>query len=136
VTGENAGRDIQLINAQGLVPPLGHYSHVSIGAGIAYISGQLPLTPDGTPISDRSFAHQVAQTLANLGSCLATVGLDRADLLQVRVYVTDVANWREFDEIYSAWMGDHRPARAVAGVNQLHYGAALEIEAIALLRSN
>jgi len=136
MTSENAGRDIQLINAQGLIAPLGHYSHVSIGAGVAYISGQLPLTPEGTPISDRSFADQVAQTLANLGACLATVGLDRADLLQVRIYVTDVDNWREFDELYSAWMGDHRPARAVAGVSQLHYGAALEIEAVALLRSN
>jgi 2-iminobutanoate/2-iminopropanoate deaminase len=134
VTSENAGRDIQLINARGLVSPLGHYSHVSIGAGVAYISGQLPLTTDGTPISDRSFADQVAQTLANLGACLATIGLETRDLLQVRVYVTDVDNWREFDEIYSAWLGAHRPARAVAGVKQLHYGAAVEIEAIALLR--
>jgi enamine deaminase RidA (YjgF/YER057c/UK114 family) len=86
VTSENAGGDIQLINAQGLVSPLGHYSHVSIGAGVAYISGQL------------------------------------------------VDNRHEFDEIYSAWIGSHRPARTVAGLKQLHYGAAAEIEAIAPLR--
>ncbi|MCU1471057.1 MAG: enamine deaminase RidA [Glaciihabitans sp.] len=134
MSGEDVAGEIQVINAQGLVAPLGHYSHVSTGGGVAYISGQLPVTSEGKPITDRPFAEQVAQTLANLGKCLAASGLDNNDLLQVRVYVTDIANWPEFDEIYSTWMGQHRPARAVAGVKELHYGSAVEIEAVALLR--
>ena len=131
---EPADAEIRLVNAPGLIAPLGHYSHVSFGAGVAYISGQLPVTPDGTPITDRSFGEQVTQTLSNLGRCLEAAGLERSDLIQVRVYVTDMATWAEFDAIYSEWMGEHRPARAVAGVNELHYNAAVEVEATALLR--
>ena len=134
MTADDIGREIQLVNAEGLITPRGHYGHVSLGAGVAYISGQLPVTPDGNPITDRPFAEQAALTLSNLDSCLAAVGLERSDLLQVRVYVTDIANWPEFDGIYSAWLGEHRPARAVAGVKELHYAAAVEIEAVALLR--
>jgi enamine deaminase RidA (YjgF/YER057c/UK114 family) len=134
VSGDDTVREIRAINAEGLIPPRGHYSHVTLGAGVAYISGQLPVTPEGNPITDRPFAEQAALTLSNLECCLAAVDLERSDLLQVRVYVTDIANWPEFDKIYSAWLGEHRPARAVAGIKELHYNAAVEIEAVALLR--
>lgn len=123
---------VQRMNATGLVEPRGTYSHITLAHGVAYISGQLPLTADGTPLTTESFATQTHQTLANLDACLTTIGATREHLLQVRVYVTNIDQWQDFDSIYSTWIGAHRPARAVAGINQLHYGAALEIEATAL----
>lgn len=122
---------VQSVNATGLVEPRGTYSHITLTNGIAYISGQLPLTGDGTPVTTDTFAAQTQQTLANLDACLTTIGITREQLLHVRVYLTDMTQWQEFDDIYSAWIGAHRPARAVAGINALHYGAALEIEATA-----
>ena len=56
----------------------------------------------------------------------------RQHLVSVRVYVTDINQWPTFNRIYGEWIGDSRPARAVAGVAELHYGFAVEIEAIAL----
>lgn len=132
---EAAASPLELINAPDLTAPLGHYSHVSIANGMAYISGQLPINHDGEPVTSSSFQDQVLQTLANLDACLASAGLHRSHLLQVRVYVTDIADWSIFDEIYSVWIGDHHPARAVAGVKELHYGAAVEVEAVALTAS-
>lgn len=123
-----------LTNAPDITPPLGHYSHVSVVDGTAYISGQLPLTAEGTPITDQPFEAQVEQTLLNMDRCLAAVGADRGTLVQVRVYVTDIQSWAAFDKIYSSWIGSHRPARAVAGVKELHFGAAVEVEAIAVIR--
>jgi len=52
--------------------------------------------------------------------------LTRADLVQVRVYRTDVADWPEFDAVYARWLGEHRPARVVVGVKELHHGVAVE----------
>ncbi len=60
-------------------------------------------------------------------------GVDR--LLSVRVYVTDVGNWAEFNALYKAWVGEARPARAVVPVPLLHYGLLLEVEAVALAHS-
>jgi len=123
---------IRCMNRAATPPPAGHYSHVCVAAGQVFISGQLPISPDGTPLTGRSFAEQTAQVLANLDGCLAQAGVDKNSLVQVRVYVTDIEHWPIFNQLYAAWIGSHRPARAVAGVSELHFGLAVEVEAIAL----
>ncbi|WP_324275292.1 RidA family protein [Blastococcus brunescens] len=134
-TGAAAAADgIDLRDSPGLVPPRGHYSHVAVHAGVAYISGQLPLDASGTPLAGQPFDVQVAQVLDNLDQCLRTAGSSREQLLSVTVYVTDIAQWPAFDAAYAQWIGAHRPARAVACVADLHYGAALEIAAVAAAR--
>lgn len=125
--------NIKQINADGLMPPRGKYSHVTIAQGTAYISGQLPVNSEGKPVTSESFAVQVEQTLHNLDACLVSAGLHRTDLVQVRVYLTDMSDWPGFDEIYGEWIGSHRPARAVVGVSTLNHGAAIELEATAVV---
>ena len=130
-----AAGGIDLRDSPGLVPPRGHYSHVAVHAGVAYISGQLPLDAAGTPLADRPFDVQVTQVLDNLDQCLCTAGSSREQLLSVTVYVTDIAQWPAFDAAYAQWAGAHRPSRAVACVADLHYGAALEVMAVAAVAS-
>lgn len=120
-------------NSPQLPVPAGHYSHVCVAGNLLMISGQLPVTCDGRTLEGESFEAQTRQVLANLDACLAQGGVDRSRLVQVRVYVTNMQDWPLFNALYAQWLGDHRPARAVAGVAQLHYGLALEIEAMALL---
>jgi reactive intermediate/imine deaminase len=96
------------------------------------ISGQLPINSEGQALADQSFEEQTRQVLTNLEHCLAQAGVDKYSLVQVRVYVTDIYQWPAFNRIYEQWLGDHRPARAVAGVAQLHFGSAVEVEAMAL----
>lgn len=124
---------IELRDSPDLIKPLGHYSHLAIHAGLAYISGQLPLDAEGTPLTTEPFETQTRQVLHNLDRCLAAAGTDRTRLLSVTVYITDLAQWPAFDTLYAEWIGAHRPARAVAGVKDLHYGAAVEVQAIAAL---
>lgn len=123
---------IACINSADLLPPAGHYSHICIANGLVHVSGQLPITPDGVPLTGRPFGEQTAQVLRNIDACLAAAGVDKRNLVQVRVHVTDMDHWPAFNTLYAAWMGDHRPARAVAGVAALHYGLAVEVDAIAL----
>lgn len=124
---------IHLKDSPELISPRGHYSHTTTHGGVVYISGQLPVTPDGKVLTGETFPAQSQLVLDNLNHCLKAAGTSREHLLQVTVYVTDMAHWPQFDEIYAAWLGDHRPARAVAGSSALHYGAAVEIQAIAAL---
>ncbi|GAA5063728.1 reactive intermediate/imine deaminase [Thermocatellispora tengchongensis] len=122
-----------LIDSPDLMPPAGHYSHVVVHRGLAYISGQLPVTPEGEKLGREPFGVQAEQVLRNIDACLDAAGTGRHRLLSVTVYVTDIADWPEFDRLYALWMGAHRPQRAVAGVKELHYGAAVEVHAIAAL---
>lgn len=122
---------ISLRDSPELIAPLGHYSHVAVHAGVAYISGQLPIDRQGTPLADQPFVVQAKQVLDNLDQCLKTAGTDRTHLLQVTVYVTDIAQWPTFDGLYREWIGAHKPSRAVAGASELHYGSAVEVQATA-----
>lgn len=123
---------IQCKNSNAISPPAGHYSHLSIANGFVMISGQLPITSDGAHMAHASFEEQTRQVLLNLESCLQAAGISKQQLVQVRVYVTDIDQWPLFNRLYSQWLGEHRPARAVAGVAQLHYGCAVEVEAMAV----
>lgn len=128
----NMSQRIECVNAPTLIAPKGHYSHCVTANGLVFISGQLPVDELGNAVIDVSFQKQASLVLDNLQACLDAVNCSKAQLVQVRVYIADMKNWPLFNQIYASWMGDHRPARAVAGVAELHFGAALEIEAVAV----
>jgi reactive intermediate/imine deaminase len=123
------------INPPGLPQPGGHYSHATVANGFIFIAGQLPVAPDGTKLAGRSFEEQAEQVLANLKTILLASNSDVDHLVQVRVYVDDIANWPAFNTVYARWAGAARPARAVVPAGALHYGLKLEVEAVAMVRS-
>jgi len=125
--------EIKTVNAEDLSFPGGHYSHVNVVGDLAFLSGQLPLDKSGKVHADKSFKEQVVQVLDNIDACLRQLNTPRESLVQVRVYVVGMEHWKDFDVIYSSWIGKHRPSRAVVGVSELHFGALLEVEAVALV---
>lgn len=115
-----------------LAPPRGHYSHAVRAGGLVFVSGELPVAPDGRLLADASFEEQSRQVLSNVAAALRAAGSSVDKLLQVRVYVTDIDQWPAFNAIYAQWCGDARPARVVVPVPVLHYGFLVEVEATAL----
>lgn len=124
--------EIRCVNPADAAPPGGHYAHACIAGGFVFVSGQLPVLPDGTHAPEADFATQARQTLANLFAALAAAGTSRQAIVKVTVYVTDIADWPAFNTLYAQAMGDHRPARSVVPVPVLHHGYRIEIDAIAL----
>jgi 2-iminobutanoate/2-iminopropanoate deaminase len=124
--------DIVHTNPATMAAPGGHYSHAVTAGGFVFVSGQLPIAPDGTKLSESSFEEQVRQVLANVAHALEGAGSSVDRLTQVRVYVTDIGCWPAFNAIYAHWAGAARPARCVVPVPQLHYGFKIEVEAIAM----
>jgi reactive intermediate/imine deaminase len=120
------------LRPESMASPGGHYSHAVVGAGLVFVAGQLPITADGSRLNQAKFEVQAKQVLANVAAALHAAGSDIGQLLQVRVYVTDIDDWPAFNELYAAWAGDARPARAVVPVPVLHHGFRIEIEAVAL----
>ena len=125
--------NIQTLNPATLAPPGGHYSHAVVAGGMVFVSGQLPITTSGQRLNDQPFEAQVAQVLHNVEAALTAGGSDKTRLVQVRVYVTDIALWPAFNALYATWIGAHRPARAVVPVPQLHHGFLIEVEAVGVV---
>jgi reactive intermediate/imine deaminase len=118
-------------STSGLPSPGGHYSHVVVANGFAFISGQLPITAQGEKLVGASFEAQAEQVLTNVAQALAAANCTVANLVQVRVYLDDIGNWPRFNEIYARWAGEAKPARAIVPTGPLHFGLKIEIEATA-----
>jgi reactive intermediate/imine deaminase len=113
--------------------PAGHYSQATVAGGHVYISGQLPIRPDGLALTDNDFDSQATQAIGNMLAILAAAGGTPQQLAKVTAYIVGVANWPRFNAIYAALLPDARPARTVVPVPELHYGFLVEIDAIAIL---
>jgi reactive intermediate/imine deaminase len=124
---------VTAINPESMAKPGGHYSHVVVHAGVAYISGQLPIGPNGPLPPTATFEDQARQVLANVSAAVTAAGSDLSKVLKCTVYVVDIADWPTFNRLYAETFGDHRPARAVVPVSPLHYGYRVEMEAVAAI---
>jgi 2-iminobutanoate/2-iminopropanoate deaminase len=113
--------------------PAGHYSQATVAGGHVYISGQLPIRPDGMALPDGDFEAQATQSIQNMLAILTASGGTPRQLVRVTAYIVGVANWPRFNAIYAALLPDARPARSVVPVPELHYGSLVEIDAIAIL---
>jgi reactive intermediate/imine deaminase len=124
--------DLVQANPATMAAPGGHYSHAVTANGFVFVSGQLPIAPDGRKLNEAPFEQQARQVLDNVAAALQAAGSSVGRLVQVRVYVTDIGSWPAFNTLYAEWAGAARPARAVVPVPQLHYGFQIEVEAVAL----
>ncbi len=109
----------------------GHYSPGVISNGMLYVSGQLSIDPDTRELPEGGVKKHAKQALDNLDRVLKEAGIGKNNVVQCRVYVTDVQNWDAVNEVYEEYFGEHKPVRVVVPVPELHGGSLVEIEAMA-----
>ena len=79
--------------------------------------------------------EQTELALRNVEAVLNTRGSDLNHVLQMTIYVSDMELWDEVNAAYKKVLGEHRPARAIVPVKDLHFGTKIEIQAIAAVRA-
>jgi 2-iminobutanoate/2-iminopropanoate deaminase len=121
---------IKLIS-DGLPRPGGHYSHAVVHGDTVYIAGQLGRDPSIAETEAGDISTQTRRCLTRIAAALRAAGSDLDRLLKVTIYISDLSHWPAVNAVYAEMLGDHRPARAVVPVGHLHFGALLEIDAIA-----
>ena len=111
--------------------PAGHYSQAIEHNGVLYVAGQLPIKPNDKSREIGSIEEQTEQTLRNVEAILVAAGSGLDRVLQMTIYISDIELWGGVNAAYIRVMGNHKPARAVVPVKDLHYGYQIEIQAIA-----
>lgn len=109
-------------------PPAGHYSTAVACNGFLFLSGVLPVDP-----RPDDFKAEVREVLEACKGILALKGRVPTDVVQCTAYIVGVRNWPAFNEAYAAFFGDHKPARTVVPVTELHHGCQVEVQMIAAL---
>ena len=112
--------------------PGGHYSQAVVANGLVFVSGILPIAPGGGErrIPD-GIEAQARQVIANLRAVLSASDSDMNKLVSVQIFVSNVDLWGAINSIYTEALGAHRPARTVVPCGPLHYGALIELNAVA-----
>ena len=112
--------------------PAGHYAQAVVTGTHVFVSGQLPVRPDGLPLDDDGFEAQARQAIQNMLEIVRAAGSSPQQLLKVTAYIVGIANWPRFNAVYASMLPDACPARSVVPVPELHYGYLVEIDAIAV----
>lgn len=121
----------RVINVPDLPPPNGHYAYAIEHGGVIYASGQLGRSPGMTDAEAGDIARQTRFCLEKIEKVLRAANSDLSRLLKVNITIVNMNDWPAVNAVYSEVLGAHRPARAVIATQELHFGALIEIEAIA-----
>jgi 2-iminobutanoate/2-iminopropanoate deaminase len=114
--------------------PKGHYSPGIVHNGLIFVSGQLPIDLETRQPFSGAIEEQTELSLRNVEAVLHAAGSDLNHVLQMTIYVSDMDLWGPVNETYARVMGDHRPARAMIPVKDLHFDTKIEIAAIAAVK--
>ncbi len=114
--------------------PKGHYSPGILHNGVVYVSGQLPMDMVTRQPVAGAIEEQTELALRNVEAVLYAAGSDLSHVLQMTIYVSDIELWGKVNEVYARIMGEHRPARAIVPVKDLHFDTKIEIQAIATVK--
>jgi 2-iminobutanoate/2-iminopropanoate deaminase len=112
---------------------IGPYSQAIDTGSLLFVSGQLGMNPQSGELVSSEFAPQANQALENLKQIVLAGGSDLTRVMAVDVFVTNMAKFTEFNEIYQNFFSEHRPARAVIEVSDLPKGALVEIKCVAAI---
>lgn len=124
----------RILRSSAAPAPVAGYSQAVVAGPFVFCSGQIPLDPRTHELISHDIAAATRRVLDNLGAVLAEAGLEHRDVVKCTVYLTDMADFQEFDATYRTYFPGEPPARATVAVAGLPRGARLELDAIARLR--
>lgn len=112
---------------------IGPYAQGIIVNNMFYSSGQIPLTAAGELV-DGDIKEQTNQVFENLKAVLAEAGSSLDQVVKTTVFMKDMNDFADMNEVYASHFGDHKPARSAVEVARLPKDVKVEIEVIALVK--
>lgn len=110
---------------------IGPYSQAIRSNGLLLLSGQIPLDPATGRLVEGGIVEQTVRVLDNLGAVLQAAGSSFGRVLKTTVYLKDLNEFAEMNEVYAHHFTSCPPARATVEVSRLPCDVRVEIEAVA-----
>ncbi len=110
---------------------IGPYSQAIQAENLLFLSGQIALDPKTGELREGDIRQQTQQVLENVKGLLESQGLGMKDVVKVTIFLKDMGNFNQMNEVYAAYFSSAPPARSTVEVAKLPRNAEIEIEAIA-----
>lgn len=117
-----------IINTQNAPKAIGPYSQAVCVNGIFVASGQLPVNPETGKIESEDIQGQTRQSLENIRAILTEGQLTFDNVIKTTVFLADIKDFGEMNQIYAEYFPENCPARSCFQVAALPMGAKVEIE--------
>jgi 2-iminobutanoate/2-iminopropanoate deaminase len=119
------------IKAKNAPSAIGPYSQAVEIDGFIYCSGQIGVNPKTGEIVKGGIKEQTKQIFENLTKILIAAGAGADDVVKITVFMTDLSEFKEMNDLYSTYFKKPYPARSTVQVVKLPKGVKIEVEAIA-----
>lgn len=112
---------------------IGPYSQGIILNGIAFFSGQIPLSPETGEVVGTTIEEQTEQVMKNIKALLESQGAEFTDVVKTTCFLADMGDFAAFNEVYAKYFTG-KPARSCVAVKTLPKGVLCEVETIAAVK--
>ena len=126
---------LKYVDTQNAPAAIGPYSQGIILKGIAFFSGQIPLSPETGEVVGTTIEEQTEQVMQNVKALLESQGASFTDVVKTTCFLADMGDFAAFNEIYAKYFTG-KPARSCVAVQDLPKGVLCEVETIAAVKED
>ncbi len=124
---------MKIVHTEAAPKAIGPYSQGIVVNNLFYSSGQIPLKADGELVTG-NVEEQTHQVFNNLKAVLNEAGASLDSVVKATVFIKDMNQFQEINEVYGQYFHTHKPARSCVEVARLPKDVLVEIEVIALVK--
>lgn len=125
---------IKVINTDKSPAAIGPYSQAIKADNLIFVSGQLPIDPNTGEIVSGTIKDQTARVIENLKAILEEAGLTLDNVVKTTVFIKDMKEFSNINEVYASYFINTKPARSCVEVARLPKDVGIEMEAIAVAK--
>ncbi len=121
----------QIINTQEAPAPIGPYNQAVKAGNFLFVSGQIALHPETNQLVMQDINAETHQVMQNLKHILSATQMDFSHVVKATIFITDMNNFSQINEVYGKYFSGDFPARETVQVSALPKGVNVEISVIA-----
>jgi len=123
----------KVVATDGAPAAIGPYSQGIIAGQFVFVSGQTPLDPKTGKLVEGGIGEQTRRALDNIAAILEAAGTGMDNVVKVTVYLEDMNDFAEMNDVYASDFVSEQPSRCAIEVSRLPRDAKVEIDAIAII---
>ncbi|AIO19722.1 Enamine/imine deaminase [Candidatus Izimaplasma bacterium HR1] len=121
---------MRMISTKHAPAAVGPYSQGVLVKDTLYVSGQIPYMPETMKPAGDDIKSQTLQSLKNVLAIVEEAGMKKENIIKCGVFLQDLGMFKDMNEVYAQFFGDHKPARFAVEVRRLPLDVLVEIDAI------
>ena len=121
-----------IINTNNAPAPIGPYNQATLAGGFLFVSGQIPMDPLSGEIISSDIKAEATQVMENIKAILTEAGLTFDNIVKTSIFLTDMQNFAQVNEVYGTYFTADFPARETVQVAGLPKAVNVEISVIAV----